>query len=125
VRRARLLAASVLFAALGVASKWYTGPGREVVVGQFLDYFGTTCMVLGLRAAFVRAPARRVAGAVLAILMAIELSQLLHGGFIERIRANRIGLLVVGACFEWGDIVAYLLGTATALWIDRRIAARG
>jgi len=112
-----------VFAAVGVASKWYEGPLRDVVIGQFLDYFGTVSMVLGARVVFVRASMWKVAGAVLALLMAIEFSQRLHGGFIERIRENRIGLLVVGACFQWGDVLAYLLGTATAVWIDRRLIA--
>src|SRR3954463_4978563 len=92
-RRVRLFAISVLFGITGIASKWYTGPGSGVVIGQFLDYFGAVCMVLGVRVVFVRAPVWRVAGAVLATLMAIEFSQRLQGGFIERVRENRIGLL--------------------------------
>ena len=79
-----------MFAAVGVASKWYEGPLRDVVIGQFLDYFGTVSMVLGARVVLVRASMWKVAGTVLAILMAIEFSQRLHGGFIERIRENLV-----------------------------------
>jgi hypothetical protein len=121
-RRARLLAVCAVVATIGAASKYYTGSGRGVVVGQFEDFFGTIFLILFLRVFVLRAALWKVAGAIVAIVVAIELSQLLHGGWIERARATWLGMRILGAYFEWADLLAYALAAGAAVWIDRRLA---
>lgn len=111
-----------LVAAIGAASKYYAGPGRGVVVGQFEDFFGTVFLILFLRVAILHAAFWKVAGGIVAIVVAIELSQLLQGGWIERARATWLGMHVLGAYFEWADLLAYALAAVAAAWIDRRLA---
>lgn len=123
-RRARILAICVALAVVGFASKRWTGPGRGVVVGQFEDFFGTIFLILAARFVFLRAPIAKVAGPILAIVVAIELSQLLHGELIERARATWLGARVLGSCFGWDDMLAYVLAAGAAVWIDRRISDR-
>lgn len=118
-RRARLLAVCTIVAVIGAASKYYLGPGRSVVVGQGEDFFGTVFLILFLRVVFVRAAMWKVAGAIVAIVVAIEISQLFHGGWIDRARGTWIGLRVLGSSFEWADLLAYALGAGVAVWIDR------
>lgn len=121
-RRARLLAVCALAAGLGIFSKLYTGPGRAVAVAQGEDFFGTLFLILFPRVFFLRAALWKIAGVVLVLLVAIELSQLVHSGGIERVRAHWLGRHIVGTTFEWADLLMYALGALTALWIDRRLA---
>ena len=54
--------------------------------------------------------------AVLALLWGIELSQL-----IKSIpREGRVAEFTIGATFDYLDLLAYLLGVALAVWIERR-----
>lgn len=117
-RRIRLAAACALAAALGVASKRYGGAGRSVAIGQGEDFFGTLFLVLAPRLVLLHVALWKIAAAVLAILVAIELSQLLHGGFIERLRANWWGGHILGNTFEVADLFAYALGAAAAIAVD-------
>lgn len=54
----------------------------------------------------------------------IELSQLYHSIWIDKIRANKIGGLILGYGFQWTDIVAYTLGilfvSITEKWIQNQ-----
>lgn len=42
----------------------------------------------------------------------IEISQLYHAPWIDSIRANRLGGLILGFGFLWTDLVAYNMGVA-------------
>lgn len=44
----------------------------------------------------------------------IEASQLYHAEWIDSIRANKLGALVLGSGFLWTDMVAYNLGVGFA-----------
>ena len=120
-RRARLLAACAVAAVLGFGGKRWTGPGREIAVGQFEDFFGTVFLILALRAALPRAPLWKVAGPILAIVVGIEISQAFHGPLLDRARSTWIGLHVLGATFGWDDMLAYVLAAGAAVWLDRRL----
>lgn len=118
-RLAILLGACAIAAAIGVASKLYAGPGRALVVGQFEDFFGTLFLILFPRLLLPRIPLARIVVAVLAIVVAIELSQLLEGGWIAHVRTTWLGAHVLGTDFEWADLLAYGLGAAAAVGVDR------
>jgi hypothetical protein len=117
-RLAILLGACALAAAVGVASKLYAGPGRALVVGQFEDFFGTLFLILVPRLLLPRIALSRIVFAILAIVVAIELSQLVEGGWIARARTTWIGAHVLGTDFEWADLLAYALGAAAAIAVD-------
>ncbi|MEO5729394.1 MAG: DUF2809 domain-containing protein, partial [Byssovorax sp.] len=57
-------------------------------------------------------------------LTILEFSQRLHGELLERARGSWIGLHVLGTCFEWLDLLAYLLATLTVLCVEPRIVGR-
>ena len=48
--------------------------------------------------------------AALAFSYSIEISQLYHASWIDALRANRLGGLVLGFGFLWSDLVCYLIG---------------
>ncbi len=123
-RVAVLLVACALAAGLGIASKLYAGPGRALVVGQFEDFFGTLFLILLPRLLLPRVPLAAIVAAILAIVVSIELSQLVEGGWLARARTTWLGAHVLGTDFEWKDLAAYGLGAAAAVGIDR-LARRG
>ena len=59
-------------------------------------------------------PTARLACLGWALSVAVELSQLLQVGWLETIRANRIGALLIGRGFLWTDLAAYTVGVL--LW---------
>jgi hypothetical protein len=71
-----------------------------------------------------RARTRGLAGAAIAIAVAIECSQLYHAAWIESMRLTRIGALVLGSDFLWSDLVCYAVGVAIAAVLDALIAGR-
>lgn len=60
----------------------------------------------------------------LMIAYGCEISQLYHAPWIDAIRGYRLGLILLGNCFVWSDLVCYTVGIlagAFAEWAVRRI----
>ena len=125
IRRLGLAAVCLLAAALGVAGKRVTGTGAGVAVGQGEDFFGTVFLILAPRIAFLRVAMWKIVAPILGILVAIEVSQLSHAAWLERVRADWLGRRIVGNTFEWADFVAYGLAAWAAVLIDRRLSRAG
>nr|WP_320052243.1 DUF2809 domain-containing protein [uncultured Acetobacteroides sp.] len=68
--------------------------------------------------AFCRWSIVRTALVALAFCYLIEISQLYHAPWIDAIRANRLGGLVLGFGFLWSDIIAYTLGVGSAVLFE-------
>jgi hypothetical protein len=51
----------------------------------------------------------------------IEFSQLYHAHWIDTIRHNRLGGLVLGFGFLWSDLVAYFVGILGGFWLEKCI----
>ncbi len=64
---------------------------------------------------FPRQTTLRVAVFALCFSYAIEFSQLYHAPWIDSIRSNRLGGLVLGFGFLWSDLVAYMVGIAVGV----------
>lgn len=60
----------------------------------------------------------------LSICFAVEISQLYQADWINAIRDNRLGALVLGRGFLWSDFVAYLLGVGIGGAIEYFIQSR-
>lgn len=52
----------------------------------------------------------RIAFVSISFCFVIEISQLYHAAWIDNIRANRLGGLILGFGFMWTDLFAYNLG---------------
>ncbi|BDS05595.1 hypothetical protein NT6N_06350 [Oceaniferula spumae] len=59
--------------------------------------------------------------ATLLISLAVELSQLYHAEWIDRIRANKLAALFLGNTFIWSDLACYTAGAFIGAIIDRRL----
>lgn len=49
----------------------------------------------------------------------IEISQLYHAEWIDTIRENRLGGLILGFGFLWSDLVSYLVGILGCYYLDK------
>jgi hypothetical protein len=58
----------------------------------------------------------------LAFCFLIEFSQLYHAPWIDQIRQNRLGDLVLGFGFLWSDLVCYLVGVGVSYWGDKNLS---
>jgi hypothetical protein len=102
---------------LGVACVVYAGPGRAVVRGHLGDVAATMLVYAALAVVLPRLRIVWRAGATAALALAIELHQLLRSAGPPR---GVAGELVLGAHFDWVDLVAYAAGIATAVTWERR-----
>jgi hypothetical protein len=50
----------------------------------------------------------------------IEFSQLYHATWIDTIRQNRLGGLILGFGFLWTDLLAYLIGILGGFWLEKK-----
>jgi len=53
--------------------------------------------------------------------ISIEVSQLYHAPFIDAIRANILGGIILGFGFSFSDIFYYFLGILLGFFIDKRL----
>lgn len=128
-----LLPLIVLVVALGLGSR--TAAARELLPHFVTDYAGDSLwavmVYLGLLLVLPRLPVRPAAGWALGISVLDELSQLVHTPWLDALRANRFGALVLGRGFLWSDLVCYAVGVALAAGVDllwrsrRRLASPG
>jgi uncharacterized protein DUF2809 len=125
--RLLLLPLILLVVALGLGSR--TAAAREWLPHFLTDYAGDSLwavmVYLYLVFALPRMSVRRAAAWALGISVLDELSQLVHTPWLDALRANRLGALVLGRGFLWSDLVCYAVGVALAagvdlLWLSRR-----
>lgn len=70
---------------------------------------------------FVRQPLGGLALISATIAVAVELSRLYHAPWLDDFRLTLAGALLLGRIFSVWNIVAYLLGVAVAMSIERKI----
>ncbi|MFL5353429.1 DUF2809 domain-containing protein [Archangium sp.] len=116
----------LLVVALGLGSR--TPAARESLPRFLTDYAGDSLwavmVYLCLVFALPRLPVRLAAAGALAISVLDELSQLVHTPWLDALRANRLGALVLGRGFLWSDLVCYAVGVALAAGVDLLRLAR-
>jgi hypothetical protein len=117
--RKRTLLSLAIVTPLGFALKLYAGPGHRWVsnsaAGVLYELFW--CLIVF----FIwprRHNATRIALSVLAATGLVEMSQLWHPWFLEKVRSAFLGKALIGTTFAWGDFPYYALGCVLGwLWI--------
>jgi hypothetical protein len=113
MRRKRLAYAGwiALVIAAGLASR---SSGATFLPGFVATYAGDTLwalmVFLGLGFLFSSARTAVLAGAALGIAFAVEFSQLWEVDWLNRIRATRLGALVLGKGWVATDLLCYAVG---------------
>lgn len=118
-RRGSTLACAVT-GALGAATLVYRGPGHGFLRGTVADALVVIFLYALLGRAW-RAPAAVRAALVGGLALAVELRQLVVAGGAPR---GLAGELTVGATFDPWDLVAYAVGLAVAVTVERAVRRR-
>ena len=120
-KRLIYLALTICVVALGLASRRY--PVFPSSINAYVgDALWALMVFLGFGVLFPRLSTIRLGALALAFSFCIELSQLYQAPWITGIRQTRLGGLVLGHGFLWGDLVSYTLGVASGVlaeWVSR------
>lgn len=124
-RRPRSRAAcAILLAAIvvaGLSSRTFPAYQPSFVAQYAGDVLWATMAFWGLALLRPAASTHRLGIATLALAWTVELSQLIHVGWLDSLRDTRPGMLALGQGFLWSDLVCYSVGTALAMAIDSAI----
>ena len=99
---------------IGLATRQYGNEWMKLYVG---DVLWAAMIYWGFKFLFAQEP-KRTAFYALIFCFLIEFSQLYHAPWIDQIRNNRLGGLVLGFGFLWSDLVCYLVGVFLSMWSE-------
>ena len=102
---------------IGLATRQYGNEWMKLYAG---DVLWAAMIYWGFKFLFAQEP-KRTAFYALIFCFLIEFSQLYHAPWIDQIRSNRLGGLVLGFGFLWSDLVCYLVGVGGSCWVDNRV----
>jgi len=120
VSRRRLLVALALLVPLGLLTKATDNELVRGYAGGVLYVVFFTCAVLLARPDWRPAP---VAAGVLLATCALEVLQLWHPPWLERVRATFLGHALLGSTFSGWDFACYAVGALLAIALSRVLRA--
>jgi len=91
----------------------------EYLYTFFGDYLYALMFFFIIGFVFVRMNTLLVAVISIAICFIIEFSQLYQAPWIQSIRENTLGGLILGNDFYWRDLPSYVLGGLTGLFLEK------
>lgn len=103
----------------GLASRHFSGFLPHWVQLYSGDALWALMVFLLLGFFFHRKSTLWVAIAALAFSFSIEISQLYHAFWIDALRSNPLGGLVLGFGFLWSDLVCYTVGVGFGLVVEK------
>ena len=126
MRRARLRSLGLLVAtiALGLATRSGHAWIPEPIARFGGDTLWACALFWSLRLVWPRTSTLRIASFAAVLSLAVELSQLSSAGWLEAIRATRLGMLAIGNGFLYSDLLCYAVGIALAFGIDRQLGRK-
>jgi hypothetical protein len=102
---------------IGLATRQY---GNEFLKFYAGDILWAAMIYWGFRFLLAHEP-KRTAFYAIVFCFLIEFSQLYHAPWIDQIRQNRLGGLVLGFGFLWSDLVCYSVGIFLSIQTDLRL----
>lgn len=114
-----LLAATI---ALGLLSRRHPLPG--VLAEHTGDALYAVAVFVALSVVLPRAPGVRLGIAAFAVSAAVEAAQAIDVAWLAELRRTRLGALLLGQGFQWADLLAYAIGAAVAVAVDRSTPRR-
>ena len=104
--RLKFILLAILMIPIGLVTRIYGNEFMKLYVG---DSLWAMMIYFGFRFLF---PSQSMKAFWFALMFCylIEFSQLYHADWIDNIRENRLGGLVLGFGFLWSDLVAYFVG---------------
>lgn len=130
---AALLRTSLIRAALalvvipcGLCLRWY---GFPLGLPAFVVKYGgsllwATMVFLLVGVLLPRLSRAQIAAVATVIAVVVEFSRLVHTPWLDAFRLTTAGALLLGRIFSLWNLVAYAIGIAFGVWIDRLAAMR-
>jgi len=111
----------------GLSLRWYGFPlGLPAFVVKYGGSLLWATMVLLLVGVLLpRLTRAQLAAIALAIAIVVEFSRLVHTPWLDAFRLTTAGALLLGRIFSLWNLVAYAVGIAFGVWLDRVAAMRG
>ena len=113
---------------LGLASKFYVGPGQFWVRGHAGGILYVVFWILLALLMWPTLSARLVALTVLGITCTLEALQLWQPSALSAVRSTFIGHALIGSTFSWWDFPNYVLGSVLGVlfvcWARARASGR-
>jgi hypothetical protein len=115
--RLKFILFALLLIPIGLATRNYGNEFLKLYVG---DSLWAMMIYFGFRFLFPNQSIKAFWFA-LSFCYLIEISQLYHAEWIDAIRQNRLGGLILGFGFLWSDLGAYLIGILVVHRLDKCI----
>lgn len=120
-------ALAVIVIACGLSLRWY---GFPLGLPAFVVKYGgsllwATMVFLLVGVLLPRLTRSQLAAIAVAIAVVVELSRLMHTPWLDAFRLTTAGAVLLGRIFSLWNLVAYAVGIAFGVWIDRLVAMRG
>ena len=103
---------------LGLASRHYSTVLPQWVHAYLGDVLWALMVFLMFGFIFRLKNSRWIAIMALVFSYGIELSQLYHAPWIDALRANKLGGLILGFGFLWSDLICYTVGVGFGYIIE-------
>ncbi|WP_409190005.1 DUF2809 domain-containing protein [Bradyrhizobium sp. RDM4] len=109
--------------ACGLSLRWY---GFRLGLPAFVVKYGgsllwATMVYLLVGVLLPRLTRAQIAGLAMVIAVAVELSRLVHAPWLDAFRLTTAGALLLGRIFSLWNLLAYAIGIAFGVWIDRLV----
>lgn len=114
--RLKFLLMALLIIPIGLATRVYGNEFLKLYAG---DALWAMMIYFGFKFFFPNQSSKAFLYA-LSFCYLIEFSQLYHATWIDTIRQNRLGGLILGFGFLWTDLVAYLVGILGGFLVDKK-----
>ena len=102
---------------IGLATRQYGNEWMKLYAG---DVLWAAMIYWGFKFLFAQEPKRTAFYALISCFL-IEFSQLYYAPWIDQIRNNRLGGLVLGFSFLWSDLGGYLVGVVGSYFVDDKV----
>ena len=116
--RLQSLTIALILIPIGLATRQYGNEWIKLYAG---DVLWAAMIYWGFKFLFTQEP-KRTAFYALIFCFLIEFSQLYHEPWIDQIRNNRLGGLVLGFGFLWSDLGCYLVGVFGSYFVDKSVS---
>jgi len=112
--------------ACGLSLRWYGFPlGLPTFVVKYGGSLLWATMVFLLAGVLLPLTTRsQLAAIAMVIAIVVEFSRLVHTPWLDAFRLTTAGALLLGRIFSLWNVVAYAVGIAFAVWIDRLLQTR-
>ena len=127
-RRSMLIRAALALVviACGLSLRWY---GFPLGLPAFVVKYGgsllwATMVFLLVGVLLPRLTRSQLAAIAMVIAIVVEFSRLVHTPWLDAFRLTTAGALLFGRIFSLWNLVAYAVGIAFGVWIDRLADAR-